>query len=58
MKVWPHIGASLAAGFTDELRFEIGEPDVIRPWISADREAGVKPLGLGKSIAYRTSCVR
>ena len=38
MKIGPNVGALLAAGFTDELRFEIGEPDVIRPWISADRD--------------------
>jgi hypothetical protein len=38
MKVWPHVGASLAASLAYELRFEIGEPDVIRPWISADRD--------------------
>jgi hypothetical protein len=36
-KIRPDVGASLAAGLADEARLQIGEPDVIRPWVCADR---------------------
>jgi hypothetical protein len=37
MKVLPDVGASLAAAFANEAGLDIGEPDVIRPAISASR---------------------
>jgi len=37
MEVRPDIGASLAAGLTDEPCFELGEPDVIGPLVRAGR---------------------
>jgi hypothetical protein len=38
IKQRPDIGPSLAAGCADEPSLQIGEPDVIRPWVGADRE--------------------
>ena len=38
MKVRPNIGTPLAAGFANEPWFEIGEPDVIRSSVRADRD--------------------
>jgi hypothetical protein len=37
MKVRPNVGAAPTAGLADETWLEIGEPDVIRPLIRADR---------------------
>jgi hypothetical protein len=37
MKVRPNVGALLAAGPAHEARFQIGEPDLIGPWVCADR---------------------
>ena len=34
----PDIGAAMAASSTGELRFEIRQPDVIRPLASVDRD--------------------
>ncbi len=51
MKVRPHIGASLAAGFANKPRLEIGEPDVIGQMVrnGRDRVAALKIL----AIRYR-----
>jgi hypothetical protein len=38
VEVRPDVSPSLAAGLADEPRLEIGQPDVIRPSISADRD--------------------
>jgi hypothetical protein len=38
VEVRPDVGASLSAGFANELWFEIGRPDMIGPWICADRD--------------------
>jgi hypothetical protein len=38
LKVRPHVGASLAARLAHETRLQVGEPDVIRPLICADRD--------------------
>jgi hypothetical protein len=38
MEVRPDVGASLAACLASEQGFEIGEPDVIRPSVAADRD--------------------
>ncbi len=38
IKVRPDVSPSLAAALAYEPRFQIGEPDVIRPWVSADRD--------------------
>jgi hypothetical protein len=38
MEVRPDIGASFAARVADEATFDIGEPDVIRPSVRADRD--------------------
>ena len=38
MKIRSDVGASLAAGLAHEARMQIGEPNVIRPWICADRD--------------------
>jgi len=35
MEIRPDVGASLAAGLAHEARFQIGEPDVIRPLVRA-----------------------
>jgi len=37
MKVRPDVSASLAAAFANEPGLEIGEPDVIRPLVCAER---------------------
>ena len=37
VKIGPHLGAFLAAALTDKARLKIGEPDVIRPLVCADR---------------------
>ena len=37
MEAGPHVGAALAAGLADEPIFDVGEPDVVRPLIAADR---------------------
>jgi hypothetical protein len=37
MKVQPDVGALPAAGLTSEQGFDIGQPDIIGPWIGADR---------------------
>jgi hypothetical protein len=37
MKVRPDVSASLAAGLANEPRFQIGEPDVVGPWVRAER---------------------
>ena len=34
----PHVGAALAAGSAHKPRFDIGQPDIIRPGIAADRD--------------------
>jgi hypothetical protein len=36
VKIWPDISPSLSAGRTDEPRFQIGQPDFIRPVVAAD----------------------
>ena len=38
MKVRPDVGTPLAAGLANEACLEIGNPDVIRPLIRADRD--------------------
>jgi hypothetical protein len=38
MKVRPDVSASLAAAFADEAGLNIGEPDVVRPLVRADRD--------------------
>src|SRR5271167_1834790 len=38
MKIRPDVGASLSVGCAYEPRFKIGEPDVIRPSVCADRD--------------------
>ncbi len=35
VEVWPNIGASLAAGVTDEQRLDIGEPNIVGRLIAA-----------------------
>ena len=35
VEVWPNIGASLAAGLTDEQRLDIGEPNIVGRLIAA-----------------------
>jgi hypothetical protein len=38
MKVRPDIGASFSAGFANKPRLKVGQPDVIRPSVCADRD--------------------
>jgi hypothetical protein len=38
IEIGPHVSASLAAHLTDEPRFQVGQPDVIGPSVSADRD--------------------
>ena len=38
MEAGPHVGAALAAGLADEPIFDVGEPDIVRPLIAADRD--------------------
>jgi hypothetical protein len=37
MEIWADIGASLAANLAGKARLDIGQPDVIRPSVAADR---------------------
>jgi len=37
-KIRPHIRAPLAAGAADEVRLDIGQPDIIVPSLGADRD--------------------
>jgi hypothetical protein len=45
---------SLATGFAHEPRLEIREPNVIRPWICADRDrvAAMKVLAIDQDAAH------
>ena len=38
IEIRPHICATLAAGLADETRLQIGQPQIIRPGIAADRD--------------------
>jgi len=37
MKIWPDVGSALAAFLADEPIFYVGEPDIVRPLVGADR---------------------
>jgi hypothetical protein len=37
LPIGPHVGAAPAASFADEARFQIGQADIIRQSIAADR---------------------
>ena len=38
VKIWPDVGSALAAFLADEPFFDVGEPDIVRPRIGADRD--------------------
>jgi hypothetical protein len=38
VKIWPDVGSTLAAFLADEPIFDVGEPDIVRPLIGADRD--------------------
>jgi len=38
MKIWPDVCSALAAFLADEPVFDVGEPDIVRPLIGADRD--------------------
>ena len=38
MKIRPDVGAAPAARLTDEAIFDVGQPDIVRPLIGADRD--------------------
>jgi hypothetical protein len=38
VKIWPDVGAALAARLADEAIFDVGQPDIVRPLIGADRD--------------------
>ena len=54
MEVRPDVGASLAAGFADEAGLDIGESDVIRPLVRADRdgEAAMEICAIDENAAH------
>jgi hypothetical protein len=43
VKIWPDVSSALAAFFADEPIFDVGEPDIVRPLVGADRD-GVAAL--------------
>ena len=42
--VGSHVGAKLAAGRANEARFEIRQPNIVRPSIAADRDEMAAPI--------------
>jgi hypothetical protein len=44
IEVGSHVGAVLAAGRANEARFQIRQPNIIRPSVAADREVVAAPV--------------
>ena len=43
MEIWPDIRAAPAASLAGEAHLEIGQPNVIRPWVAADSSRMAAP---------------
>jgi hypothetical protein len=57
MEIRPDIGTFRAAGLTDEQRFDIGQPDMIRPSIRADFYSAILCKSASRQTQFSSAAI-